>query len=147
MPGLIAFCLLFVVLAFAASGTAQLVNLLISPSQMLERWQSVLMKIEPRRGERYFFLREFWYKRLGGCRLCMRQFVAETYFIVLCVISNSYDIYPGAYIDMWLLRWMVNILLFTGYSGSVLQIAQMLEPRQESRSEEEHIIETRYRNN
>ena len=146
MLALIAFSVLFVLGSLAASGTAKLIMTLISPGELLGSWQAVLSRIEPQKGDRLFFLREFWYKRLGGCAICLRQFVAELSFIVLCLLFCAYSDFPSSVIDNFLLRWMVNIALFTGYCGLTLQIGQWFEERNEKK-EEEKIIETRYRNN
>jgi hypothetical protein len=148
MLALIAFCILFLACATAASGTAKLIMILIAPGELLERWQRVLAGIEPLKGDRYCALRIFWYKRLGGCTICLRQFIAELSFIVFCLLYCSQGSFPTGAIDNIPLRWVLNVLLFIGYFGTTLQIGEWLEHRPGDTGEpEENIIETRYRNN
>ena len=148
MLALIAFCILFLVCAIAASGTARLIMIVIQPGEIFGGWQRVLQQIEPETGDRQYHFREFWYKRLGGCVICLRQFVAELSFIVFYVLYSIYGIFPTELIDITLLRWLMNVLLFIGYCGITLQIGQWLEHETKPASqEEEKIIETRYRNN
>lgn len=146
MLALIAFCILFLVSAIAASGTAKLIMILIEPGELLGGWQKKLKLIEPEKGERHYHLKDFWYRRLGGCVLCMRQFISELSFIMFCILYNIYGTFPTAYIDNIFLRWLLNVVLFIGYCGSTLQIGQWLEHKKRASSEAENIIETRYRN-
>jgi hypothetical protein len=146
MLALIAFCILFLVSAIAASGTAKLIMILIEPGELFGVWQKKLKLIEPEKGEKNYHLKDFWYRRLGGCTVCMRQFIAEISFVMFCILYNIYGTFPTSYIDNILLRWLLNILLFIGYCGSTLQIGQWLEHKKQSAPEPENIIETRYRN-
>jgi hypothetical protein len=147
MLALIAFCLLFLVSATAASGTAKLTLMLIEPGELLGSWQKLLKQIEPQKGVKGYFIREFWYKRLGGCVVCTRQFVAELSFIIFYVMYSIYGTFPTAYLDNILLKWLLNVVLFIAYCGTTLQIGQWLEYKRYRTNEPENIIETRYRNN
>jgi hypothetical protein len=148
MLALIAFCVLFIACAIAASGTAKLIMFLISPGELLERWQQILSRIYPANGDRYYALRIFWYKRLGGCAICLRQVIAELSFIVFCLLYCNYGAFPTEAIDTMLLRWLLNIIVFIGYCGTTLQIGEWLDHRPgNTTASEENIIETRYRNN
>ena len=147
MLALIAFCILFIVSATAASGTAKLIMILIEPGESLGRWQKQLKLLEPQKGVKHYFIREFWYKRLGGCVICMRQFIAELSFIFLCAMYSIYGTFPTGYVDNIILRWLLNVVLFISYCGTTLQIGQWLEYKQPRTSDPENIIETRYRNN
>ena len=148
MLALIAFCILFLLCAIAAGGTAKLIMIIIQPGEILGAWQNVLRKIEPGKGDKHSFFREFWYKRLGGCVLCLRQFIAELSFIIFCVLYGIYGTFPTELVDIALLRWLLNVVLFIGYCGITLQLGQWLEyERRPTQHDEEKIIETRYRNN
>lgn len=146
MLALIAFCILFLVSAIAASGTSKLIMILIEPGELLGSWQKRLKQIEPEKGDKNYHLKEFWYKRLGGCVICMRQFISEISFVMFCIIYSIYGTFPTTYIDNIFLRWLLNVVLFIGYCGSTLQIGQWLEYKQPKPEEPENIIETRYRN-
>jgi hypothetical protein len=147
MLALITFCILFFFSAFAASGAAKLIMTLTAPGQLFSRWQKILNRLEPREGQQHFFLREFWYKRLGGCDICLRQFIAELSFVLLCVLYTSYCPFPTTEVDILPLRWLINAALFVGYCGTVLQIGQWMECKSERKNAEENIIETIYRKN
>ena len=148
MLGLITFCILFLFSAFAACGTARLVMMLIAPGELFGDWQRVLSRIEPMTGDRHFFIREFWYKRLGGCTICLRQFIAELSFVLLFLVSDSYGIFPAEHLRPFLLKWLVNSAVFVGYCGTVLQIGEWLECKNKrSHEPEENIIETIYQKN
>lgn len=146
MIALIAFCILFFLCAVVASGTAKLIYITIQHDQIFSGWQKVLYKIEPEKGDRLYFLRDFWYKRLGGCIVCMRQFIAELSFIVLCILYNFYGTFPTEHIDNLPLRWLLNCVLFIGFCGTTLQIGQWLEYEKREADNNEPIVETRYRN-
>jgi lipid-A-disaccharide synthase-like uncharacterized protein len=148
MLELIAFCILLFCGAVAASGTAGLVMILISPGELLESWQRVLIKIEPERGSKCYALRLFWYKRLGGCSLCLKQFIAELSFVAVCIIYSSLGDFPTAFIEPAWLRWLLNVTVFIGYSGLCMQTDRWLSTKcNVAEQQEEKIIETRYRNN
>lgn len=146
MLALIAFCILFLVSAVAASGTAKLIMILIDPGELFGSWNKKLRLIEPEKGDKHYVWRDFWYRRLGGCAICMRQFISEISFIIFCIFYNIYGTFPTSHIDNLLLRWILNIVLFIGYCGSTLQIGQWLEYKKPQSTEPENIIETRYRN-
>jgi len=147
MLDLIAFCILFLMCSTSASGAAKLIYITIQDGELFGKWQRVIAKIEPEKGDKNYFIREFWYKRFGGCIICMRQFIAELSFFFFCVMYSCYGTFPTLYIDNPFLRWLLNIMMFVGYCGSTLQIGQWLEyEKRQADNEEEKVIETRYRN-
>lgn len=139
MLGLIAFCFFWFTCAFAAAGATKLFIFLIQPGQLFQGWNKVLMLLEPVKGERHYWSKVLLSKRLGDCYVCTQQFVAEISFLVFVVLFNSW---PTEAIDVIWLKWLVNILIFAGYCGTVMAIGVLINPVPKTQTNNETIIES-----
>lgn len=133
--------ILFACLAFSAffsACVAKLVYTVTQKGEIFGGWQNVLDKIHPK-GKRSFF-REFWYKRLGGCLTCMRQFIAEISFFVFVQMWHIYDALPTFYAGSHFIAWLLNVLIFIVYCAVALTLGQLVEyEKREAQMAEEFI--------
>lgn len=143
MLELIAFILLFSLSTVIAAGVTKLFFVLIQPGELFEGWNKVLMKLEPKRGEKYFFIKHVWYRWLGGCETCTRFFFGMLSFAMMCLIFSCYGDFPTTYIDMWPVRWIANFGMFVGFTGLAMIVGQLLEERKDEH-DSETVIETIY---
>lgn len=134
----------------AAAGFAKMFFILIKPDELLGGWVSwlnwnkFLMKIEPKKGKKHFYIKDLIYKRFGGCIICTRQQFNDFAFIWLMIIVwYTPATFPTSYLPTLWLEIPCFIVMYGGFSATSLLIGQWLE-YEKRQADTEKIIETRY---
>jgi len=61
---------------FMAASVAQLLWTITQEGEIFGGWQKVVDYFEPRKGERWYHIKNLIYRQIGGCLTCFRQMIA-----------------------------------------------------------------------
>ena len=90
----IAFILTMIAAPFMAAAVAQLVWTITQEGEIFDGWQKVVDYLEPRKGERWYHVKNAIYKPLGGCMTCFRQMIANISSIATFFIWKLFAPFP-----------------------------------------------------